>query len=125
MLKTSGRFFGIFTRSKSDQAIDSYLSQQSHCITWEYKVVQMFSQTPADATDASKKLGGALSPEGLRNQFPEHYGTTDGRKQINDFLNKLGEEGWELIEIQQVMNLPLMILKRRKYIHNSSPSSEF
>jgi len=82
-------------------------------LLWEYKVVQLFSQTPADATDASKKLGGTLSPEGLRDQFPEHYGVMDGRKQLHDFLNTLGQEGWELIEAEVIMNLPLMIFKRK------------
>lgn len=81
--------------------------------TWEYKVVQLISQTPPDAAGASKKLGGALSPESLRNQFPEHYGNADGRKQINDFLNRLGEEGWELVQVQIILELPLMLLKRR------------
>lgn len=80
---------------------------------WEYKVVQMVGQVPADATDASRKLGGALSPEALRNQFPEHYGV-NGRKQINDFLNLLGDEGWELVQFQQVGDLPLIVFKRPK-----------
>ena len=82
---------------------------------WEYKVVQMVPQAPADAADASRKLGGSLSPEALRSQFPEHYGGVNGRKQINDFLNVLGDEGWELVQFQQIGELPLMVFKRPKH----------
>ena len=91
---------------------------------WEYKVVQLISQTPPDAAGASKKLGGALSPESLRNQFPEHYGNADGRKQINDFLNRLGEEGWELVQVQIILELPLMLLKRKTRTPDHNESSE-
>ena len=83
---------------------------------WEYKVVQMVAQNPADAAGASRKLGGTLSAEALKAQFPEHYGEANGRKQINDFLNLLGDEGWELIECDQIGGLPLMVFKRPKYL---------
>lgn len=83
---------------------------------WEYKVVQMVAQAPADATDASRKLGGSLSPEALRSQFPEHYGGVNGRKQINDFLNTLGENGWELVQFQQIGELPVMVFKKPKQL---------
>jgi len=79
---------------------------------WEYKVVQMVAQAPPDAANASKKLGGALSPEALKEQFPEYYNQHNGRQQICDFLNRLGDEGWELVQIQQVADMPLMFLKR-------------
>ena len=85
---------------------------------WEYKVVQMVAQEPADATGASQKLGGTLSPEALRSQFPEHYGQVNGRKQINDFLNVLGDEGWELMQFHQIGQLPLMVFKRPKQLPN-------
>lgn len=81
---------------------------------WEYKVVQMVAQAPPDADNASKKLGGALSAEALKQQFPEYYSQHNGRQQICDFLNRLGDDGWELVQIQQVADLPLMVLKRPK-----------
>ena len=74
----------------------------------------MVAHVPADAADASRKLGGSLSPEALRSQFPEHYGGVNGRKQINDFLNVLGEDSWELVQFQQIGELPLMVFKRLK-----------
>ena len=79
---------------------------------WEYKVVQMVAQTPADPDDASRKLGGSLSAEALRSQFPEYYSQGNGRAQISSFLNDIGRDGWELIQIQQIADLPLMIFKR-------------
>jgi hypothetical protein len=81
---------------------------------WEYKVVQMVLHAPADPANASRKLGGALSADSLRSQFPDHYGNVEGRKQINDFLNLIGDEGWELVQFQQVGELPLMVFKRPK-----------
>ena len=86
--------------------------RDEHKIIWEYRVVRMVSQTPLDPDDASRRLGGVLSPEALRNQFPEHYSQGNGRAQIYNFLNDAGRDGWELIQIQQVADLPLMIFKR-------------
>ena len=81
-------------------------------LVWEYKVVQMVAQAPADPDDASRKLGGSLSAEALRSQFPEYYSQGNGRAQISSFLNDIGRDGWELIQTQQIADLPLMIFKR-------------
>ena len=81
-------------------------------VVWEYKVVQMVAQAPADPDDASRKLGGSLSAEALRSQFPEYYSQGNGRAQISSFLNDIGRDGWELIQMQQIADLPLMIFKR-------------
>ena len=81
-------------------------------LIWEYKVVEMVAQAPANPDDASRKLGGSLSAEALRSQFPEYYSQGNGRAQISSFLNDIGRDGWELIQIQQIADLPLMIFKR-------------
>ena len=86
--------------------------RDEHKLIWEYKVVQMVAQAPADPDDASRKLGGSLSAEALRSQFPEYYSQGNGRAQISSFLNDIGRDGWELIQIQQIADLPLMIFKR-------------
>ena len=98
--------------------------RDEHKIIWEYRVVQMVSQTPSDPDDASRKLGGVLSADALRNQFPEHYSQGDGRAQIYNFLNDAGRDGWELIQIQQVADLPLMILKRPCRIPSEPSTAE-
>ena len=58
------------------------------------------------------KRQGSLSAEALRSQFPEYYSRGNGRAQISSFLNDIGRDGWELIQIQQIADLPLMIFKR-------------
>jgi len=85
--------------------------REQHTV-WEYKVVQMVGQASADPDDASRRLGGSLSAEALRNQFPEYYNDGNGRAQIAVFLNDIGRDGWELIQIQQIGALPLMLFKR-------------
>lgn len=81
---------------------------------WEYKVVQLFNSQSSSPENASKKLGGTLSADTLKEQFPGIYAEKDGRKQIDRFLNKVGDEGWELIQVENIVGLPLMIFKRLK-----------
>ena len=90
-------------------------------VVWEYKVVQMVAQAPADPDDASRKLGGALSAEALRSQFPKYYSQGNGRAQISSFLNDIGRDGWELVQIQQIADLPLMIFKRPLHSQSEPP----
>ena len=92
------------------------LKTKSSQIIWEYKVVQMISQSQVSPDEISRKLGGSLSAESLKAQFPEYYADQNGRAQISDFLNNLGQDGWELIQVQQVAALPLMIFKRQMQI---------
>lgn len=82
---------------------------------WLYKVVQMVPHQPPDPEQASRKLSGALSAEGLRKQFPEIYAPSaqgNPREQINGFMDRLGDDGWEFVQIYQLGDLPLMIFKR-------------
>ena len=95
--------------------------REKQIVVWEYKVVQMVAQAPADPDDASRKLGGSMSAEALRSQFPEYYSQGNGRAQISSFLNDIGRDGWELIQIQQIADLPLMIFKRP--LHSQSEKS--
>ena len=92
------------------------LKTKSSQIIWEYKVVQMISQSQVSPDEISRKLGGSLSAESLKAQFPEYYADQNGRAQICEFLNNLGRDGWELIQVQQVAALPLMIFKRQMQI---------
>ena len=78
--------------------------------------MQMISQSQVSPDEISRKLGGSLSAESLKAQFPEYYADQNGRAQICDFLNNLGQDGWELIQVQQVAALPLMIFKRQMQV---------
>jgi len=77
----------------------------------------MVAEAPANAKDASDKLGGSLSAEALKEQFPEYFAENNGRQQIQDFLNRMGQDGWEMMQIQQVGGLPLMFFKRALAMH--------
>jgi hypothetical protein len=83
-------------------------------LRWEYKVVQLVSSPTPNPENASKKLGGSLSAESLKEQFPGIYSKQDGRRQINDFLNRLGADGWELVTYENLSGMPVMIFKRIK-----------
>jgi len=75
----------------------------------------MVAQPPPDPERASKKLSGALSAEALRQQFPEIYSPSaqgNPRDQINQFMDRLGDDGWEFVQIYQLGDLPLMLFKR-------------
>ena len=82
---------------------------------WEYKVVRLFNNPGPDPVGASKKLGGAISAEALKEQFPNVYSNSDGRKQINEFLNKVGADGWELVLSEIIAGLPVLIFKRESH----------
>ena len=77
----------------------------------------MVAEAAANPKDASDKLGGSLSPESLKEQFPEYFADNNGRQQIQDFLNRMGQDGWEMMQIQQVGGLPLMFFKRSFAVH--------
>ena len=91
---------------------------------WEYRVVHIetsrsTSPSPADPEQASKKLGGLLSPDFIRREFPEQYGDDlnfhPGKhpaQQLEYFLNMLGRDGWELTNTSQLEHLLMFIFKR-------------
>ena len=92
-------------------------------LRWKYKVVHIISQPPPDPEQASKKLSGALSAEALITQFPEIYSPSaqgNPRDQINQFMDGLGDEGWEFVQIYQLGEIPLMLFKRL----NLTPSGD-
>ena len=98
-------------------------TRENHDI-WEYKVIHINvnnskQQSPSNPSAASKKLQGTLSPEFISQQFPEVYKqkTTQGNhpaKQLEVFLNQLGNQGWELLEISEVGGPLFFFFKRLK-----------
>ena len=68
---------------------------------------------------ASKKLQGSLSPDFIRKEFPGMY-TNPGQprrtlhpaEQLQNFLNEMGKEFWELVEISNVGPLQMFFFKR-------------
>ncbi|MFO7627997.1 MAG: hypothetical protein R6W06_00480 [Prochlorococcaceae cyanobacterium] len=93
-------------------------------MAWEYRVIHINVDNnappgPPDPKSDSARLGGALSPEFLRNQFPQQYDASQGKatprhpaEQLQFFLNMLGKDGWEMVEAAQVGPLLMFFFKR-------------
>lgn len=89
---------------------------------WEYRVIHIDVADKAppprpDASEASERLGGALSPEFIAREFPDLYRRQPPlpghpAAQLQHFLNLLGEEGWELTQTAQVGPLLMFFFKR-------------
>ena len=104
----------------------SDIALQGNLPQWEYRVVHIDATsssppTPPDPERASEKLGGVLSPDFIRREFPEQYGVesdtpstrgTHPAQQLEYFLNLLGKQGWELANTAQVEHLLMFIFKR-------------
>jgi len=89
---------------------------------WEYRVIHINVESgappePPTPRSDSERLGGALSPEFLRREFPQQYAATNARprhpaEQLQFFLNALGRENWEMVEAAQVGRLLMFVFKR-------------
>ena len=91
---------------------------------WEYHVVHLNvdespikSEESSNPKAASAKLKGSLSPDFLRDQFPEQYQENQDSDhpaiQLSKFLNKKGLDGWELSETIKIGQLLFLIMKRK------------
>ena len=91
---------------------------------WEYHVVHLnvddSSSKHEEARNpetASEKLKGSLSPDFLKDQFPEQYqenvGSEHPAMQLSKFLNKKGQERWELSETIKIGKMLFLIMKRQ------------
>ena len=90
---------------------------------WEYHVVHLnvddssFSEEVNNPKAASEKLKGSLSPDFLKDQFPEQYQENESSDhpaiQLSKFLNKKGLERWELSESIKIDKMLFLIMKRQ------------
>ena len=90
---------------------------------WEYQVIHLNvdnssskSEESSNPEAASEKLKGSLSPDFLKDQFPEQYHESENSEhpaiQLSKFLNKKGLEQWELSETIKIGNMLFLIMKR-------------
>ncbi len=90
---------------------------------WEYYVVHLNVDDSSSKTDeasnpeaASEKLKGSLSPDFLKDQFPEQYQENEDSEhpaiQLSKFLNKKGLDQWELSETIKIGKMLFLIMKR-------------
>ena len=91
---------------------------------WEYHVVHLnVDDTPSQGSEisnpkaASDKLKGSLSPDFLKDQFPDQYQEKGNSEhpaiQLSKFLNKKGLDQWELSETIKIGKMLFLILKRQ------------
>ena len=91
---------------------------------WEYHVVHLNVEDGSNDTKinsnpemASEKLKGSLSPDFLKDQFPDQYNKNQSSEnpaiQLSKFLNKKGQEHWELSETIKIGNMLFLIMKRQ------------
>ena len=91
---------------------------------WEYHVVHLNvdessskSEETSNPEAASEKLKGSLSPDFLKDQFPEQYQENEDSEhpaiQLSRFLNKKGLERWELSETIKIDKMLFLIMKRQ------------
>jgi len=91
---------------------------------WEYHVVHLNvddssnnNQVASNPEVASEKLKGSLSPDFLKDQFPDQYqenGDSDHPAiQLSKFLNKKGLERWELSQTMKIGKMLFIIMKRQ------------
>ena len=91
---------------------------------WEYHVVHLNVEDSSRKGDesnnpkaASEKLNGSLSPDFIKDQFPEQYQEIEPSEhpaiQLSKFLNKKGLERWELSEKIKIGQMLFLIMKRK------------
>ena len=91
---------------------------------WEYQVIHLNvdnssskSEESSNPEAASEKLKGSLSPDFLKDQFPEQYQENEGSDhpaiQLSKFLNKKGLDRWELFETINIGKMLFLIMKRQ------------
>ena len=91
---------------------------------WEYHVVHLnVEDTPSKSAEASnpkaasEKLKGSLSPDFLKDQFPDQYQENDNSDhpaiQLSKFLNKKGLDQWDLSETIRIGQMLFLIMKRQ------------
>ena len=90
---------------------------------WDYFVLNLNVTTPSPPPSpekASEKLKGSLSPSFIQSQFPNEYKEVKKDEpmevQIQRILQKLGAQGWELIDISSVGSKLLLFFKRPKIV---------
>ena len=91
---------------------------------WEYQVIHLNvddsssnSEEASNPKAASEKLKGSLSPDFLKDQFPEQFKEKEGSEhpaiQLSKFLNKKGLDRWELSEKIKIGKMLFLIMKRQ------------
>ena len=98
---------------------------------WDYLVIHVNFEPGKDSgqnTDnlelATEKLQGSLSPEYLQKEFPQQFKKKEPSlhpsKQLEIFLKRCGQEGWELKTTERVGGLLMFIFIKEKVLSAES-----
>ena len=91
---------------------------------WEYKILNLSvdnkqNTSHPDPEKDSQKLKGSLSANFIRQQFPEQYSEKKElhpADQLQNILNLLGNEGWELKCSEKVGRFLFFFFMRKKHL---------
>jgi len=88
---------------------------------WEYKILNLNidnnPNNPPNPEKDSQKLKGSLSADFIKEQFPEQYTKKEElhpADQLQNILNILGSQGWELKCIENVGRFLFFFFMRKK-----------
>ena len=102
---------------------------------WDYLVFHVNFE-PGKVTDqntdklelATEKLQGSLSPEYLQKEFPQQFKKKEPSlhpsKQLEIFLKRCGQEGWELKTTERVGGLLMFIFMKEKILSTESTNNK-
>tara|TARA_B100000212_G_C27129622_1_gene428540 strand:- start:267 stop:590 length:324 start_codon:yes stop_codon:yes gene_type:complete len=102
---------------------------------WDYLVIHVNFEPGKDSgqnTDnlelATEKLQGSLSPEYLQKEFPQQFKKKEPSlhpsKQLEFFLKRCGQEGWELKTTERVGGLLMFIFMKEKILSTESTNNK-
>tara|TARA_Y100001978_G_C23348103_1_gene270685 strand:- start:206 stop:529 length:324 start_codon:yes stop_codon:yes gene_type:complete len=102
---------------------------------WDYLVIHVNFEPGKDSgqnTDnlelATEKLQGSLSPEYLQKEFPQQFKKKEPSlhpsKQLEIFLKRCGQEGWELKTTERVGGLLMFIFMKEKILSTESTNNK-
>ena len=94
---------------------------------WEYLVIHVNFEPGKNSDNnsgnlelATEKLQGSLSSEYLQKEFPQQFKkkqpTLHPSKQLEVFLKKCGDKGWELKTTERIGNLLMFIFMKPKIL---------
>ncbi len=104
--------------NKSKEESNSNLNKED---IWEYKILNLNVNNKEVSSSSnpekdSVKLKGSLSPDFIKQQFPQQYQAQNEPPpaiQLQNIMNTLGKEGWQFRETINLPNLVFLVFIRK------------
>ena len=102
---------------------------------WDYLVIHVNFEPGKNSDNnsgnlelATEKLQGSLSSEYLQKEFPQQFKKKEPSlhpsKQLEFFLKRFGQEGWELKTTERVGGLLMFIFMKEKILSTESTNNK-